>query len=268
MTYFSIITATNNSESSILKALHSLKKQTFTSYEFIVIDNQSNDRTIELIKDLNISHTKLICERDTGVYNALNKGLKLASGTYIHFLHSDDAYSDSNVLQKVFLKSQKQSSDLISGNVNFCRKRDGKLVRKWKVIQPEKYISRNDFKYGWMPPHTGTFFKKTFFEKVGYFDEQFKISGDYEWFLRAANFNPSFSNLSYDVVCMTLGGLSNSNNFLIRKFQEDLIALKIHHHSRWAVLTKRLGKLSQFGQKYTNLLEVFKARTNPTKDEL
>ncbi|MDC0639730.1 glycosyltransferase [Planktomarina temperata] len=250
MTYFSIITATSNSEASILKALHSLKKQSFTSYELIVIDNQSSDRTIELIEDYNIPCTKLICEQDTGVYNALNKGLKRASGTYIHFLHSDDKYSDSYVLQKVFSKSQKQSSDLISGNVNFCRKRDGKVVRKWKVIQSEKYISRNNFKYGWMPPHTGTFFKKTFFEKVGYFNENFKISGDYEWFLRAANFNPSFSKLNYDVVCMTLGGLSNSNYFLFRKLQEDLIALKLHRHTRWAVLTKRLAKLGQFGQRH------------------
>ena len=107
-TFFSIIIATYNSEKTIKDCLNSIKKQSFKNYELVVIDNLSSDKTIKIVRNFKFNKVKIIIEKDNGIYDALNKGIKNSSGKVISILHSDDLYYNQNVLKTVYEKYSKK----------------------------------------------------------------------------------------------------------------------------------------------------------------
>jgi len=175
----SIITVSYNSERYIEDAIKSVLNQTYDNIEYIIIDGNSDDGTLEIIKKYHDKIDYIISEPDSGIYEAFNKGIKASSGDIIYFLNSDDYLYDETSVEsiiKVFRDDNKL--DIVYGNI---------------VIADEKcryshIFGRNmvldDFKKGYMPPHPGTFVRRGLFEKHGLFDEGYKICGDFEFMLK------------------------------------------------------------------------------------
>lgn len=184
--YFTIITSSFNSEKTIAKTIESVLNQEFKDYEYIIVDGKSVDNTINIIKkyeplfkEKNISF-QWISETDSGIYNAWNKGLKLATGNWISFIGSDDVYVDNSLEKYANIISRNQSADFIHSKVKIFD--EGGFVReinkKWNWKQ---------FKKSMNIAHAGAFHNKEYFRKYGSYNEDYKIAGDYEMLLRAKN---------------------------------------------------------------------------------
>jgi glycosyltransferase involved in cell wall biosynthesis len=178
---FSTITVSYNSEKTISRTIESLLKQSINNIEYIIIDGNSTDKTVEVIKSFEhvFSKKKIkytwISERDQGIYDAFNKGLKLASGKWISFLGSDDYYLPNalNTYNK-HLSKLKQDVDFIHSIVNVDDKKVISDAWSWSKFKRSMNIA-----------HVGAFHNKDYFMKYGFFNTNYKIAGDYELLLRA-----------------------------------------------------------------------------------
>lgn len=214
----SIITVVKNRKNTILRSLESVGKQSYPNIEHIVIDGKSSDGTTEIIK-LYKRKIKLIIEQDQGIYDALNKGIKIASGSLIGILHSDDLYYDENTVSEAVKTFTASNYDGVYGDVYFFNKNSPcKIVR---VIRSENYGFKK-ISLGLMPAHTSFFFKKTIFDRYGYYDTTYKISGDFEFMARILKDNHGKFIYNESIkIKMQLGGISTSGikNFIIKNFE-------------------------------------------------
>ncbi|OSY87023.1 hypothetical protein WH52_13235 [Tenacibaculum holothuriorum] len=214
---FSVITASYNSEKTIKETITSVLNQNYTNFEYIIIDGNSTDNTVNIIREFepifkqkNISY-KWISEKDSGIYNAWNKGLKLAIGNWIAFLGSDDIYLEKSLEKYAKIAISNPEADLITSKVKLINNNN-----KVKHIfsKPWRW---NEFKRNMKIAHVGSFHNKKYFEKYGIYNETYKITGDYELLLRAKDkLKPLFINEF--TAEMKDGGVSN--NFVIKAFKE------------------------------------------------
>lgn len=204
----SIITICYNSEKTIKTTLASVANQTFKRVDHIIIDGGSTDKTIFIVKQY--PHvTKIISEPDKGIYDALNKGIKIASGDVIGILHADDIFNDNRVLEKVMkLFKKKRYVDAITGNVVFFDPEKNKINNRnirSEIFRPWM------LRFGFMPAHTATFFKRSVFKQFGLYDVSFKTAGDFDFFLRLILVNKvKLFYLNKILVRMRTGGTSTS----------------------------------------------------------
>jgi glycosyltransferase involved in cell wall biosynthesis len=212
-----IITACYNSSQSIANTLQSIKDQKNVRVNHIVIDGLSTDETLKIVQDFNISQT-VLSEHDCGIYDALNKGLKHISAPIVGLLHSDDEFYNSNVLEKVkIVFDNNPSIDIVYGNLIYVQKELGQLQRLWR--EPG---SKATCKYGWMPPHPTTFYRKEFLERLGSYNTKYCISADYEYLLRAIiDHEATLYYIDDILVRMRTGGASNKYRNLLKKMSED-----------------------------------------------
>ena len=203
----SIITITYNSASTIEETLLSVINQTYKDIEYIIVDGKSTDDTLKIIEKHKAGISKLISEKDNGLYDALNKGIEMATGDVIALLHSDDFYIDTNVIQKYADTFLKNNSDSVYSDLYYVDKiNTDKIIRKWKSGE----YSSKSFVNGWMPPHPTFFVKKELYKKFGKFNLDFKSAADYELMLRFIQKNKiSISYLPEYTVKMRVGGKSN-----------------------------------------------------------
>ncbi|HCH7447024.1 TPA: glycosyltransferase, partial [Escherichia coli] len=177
----SIITATYNSEKTLLDTLLSLEKQTHSDIEYIVVDGASKDNTIELIKSKCTRVSTIICEPDNGIYDALNKGIQAASGDIIGFLHSDDLLAYDDAIADIVKTFESSGCDAVYGDLEYVAKNDTtKRIRLWKSGS----FSRLKMKLGWMPPHPSFYMKRDCYSQFGCFSLDYRISADYDSLLR------------------------------------------------------------------------------------
>ena len=219
-----------------------MNSQTNENYEHIVKDGLSTDGTITILNKFQNPKMKFFSYADQGIYNAFNQSLEHCSGEYINFLGAGDHYSDDDVLNKVETKIKKTNCDLLYGNLNVFRKEgDTKLLtRTWKAGK----FKHSNLKFGWMPPHPTVFVKKSIFEQLGNFNENFSISGDYDWLLRALKLKDlNVQYLNFPLVNMEFGGASQS--MFIKSFVEDAI-IGLNHGNILLPVLKRLAKVSHF----------------------
>ena len=242
----SVITATYNSHPTILDTIECIRKQGYANIEYIVVDGGSNDQTVEVIRDSKVI-AKSVSEPDKGIYDALNKGIRMASGDVIGFVHSDDLLAQSEILENISQTFQKEEIDGVYGDLVYVDKEDtDKVVRYWKSqpFQP-KLLKR-----GWMPAHPTLYLKKHVYEKHGMFDLDFKIAADYDFMLRVLQDSElKFAYLPEVITKMRLGGASNRNlKNIIQKSKEDFRALKKNGipYPAYALFVKNLSKLTQF----------------------
>jgi glycosyltransferase len=205
----SIITAVYNSFNFIDNCLQSIVKQTYNDIEHIVIDGGSTDGTLDVINKYRDNIATLISEPDNGIYDAMNKGIKLARGEIIGILNSDDFYVNDTIIEKVVDTFKKYNVDSCYGDLIYVDKNDtNKVIRYWKSSQ-YKYGS---FKYGWHPPHPTFFVKKEVYDKYGAFDTNFEISADFELMLRfLEKYRITTIYLPEPIIKMRFGGVSNKN---------------------------------------------------------
>ena len=245
----SIITTTFNSADTIQSNLDSIKAQSFKDYQLIIIDNNSTDKTIEIIKKNKIPNVKFLIEEDLGIFDAINKGIKLSDHELISVLHSDDFYNDENVLQNIvetFYKSK--DIDIVYGNLIYVKKNNIKTtLRYWK---PGPY-SKNSFFRGWHPPHPSFFTKRSLFKDYGYYNLQNGNSADVELMFRFLNnHNLKSIYLNKTLVRMRYGGASNKDIFSIVKQNIQIMRfLRINRNFYKIgifILSKFIDRLKQF----------------------
>lgn len=212
----SIITVCFNSESTILSTIQSVINQNYSNIEYIIIDGGSKDNTLNIINEFrdNISH--FISEPDKGIYDAMNKGVSLATGEVIGILNSDDLFYDNNIISSIMdnFRNNEQIDAVYGNMMYFNSENPDKSVRFWKTVP----FYHNFFEDGFIMPHPALFLKKKVYEKIGTYYPNFKISSDYELMLRAFriyNFQPQYLNKT--LVKMRVGGESTKSikNILI-----------------------------------------------------
>jgi glycosyltransferase len=284
----SIITVTKNNKAGLIRAIESVRSQSYKNIEYIIVDGGSTDGTLEAIKNLQftINNLRLVSEADTGIYDAINKGIKLATGDVIGLLHSDDFYLDEFVLEKyseafaqsaerqaqsvvdavysdlVYIKGKKPEVRSKNGNSEIIEhsalKIEHSIIRYWKAgyasslgsARDDKLRLTNWLENGWMPPHPTLFIRREIFEKYGLYRTDMKIAADYEMVLRLFyKYKITTSYLPLTTYCMTIGGASNKSlkNIFI-KSSEDYTAMKMHgiKFPLKTLFMKNIRKLPQF----------------------
>lgn len=241
----SVITATFNNQDCIKSNLESYFSQDYQDKEHIIIDGLSTDNTLDIIKE-NGDADIIISEKDNGLYDALNKGIKYATGDIIVFLHADDVFDSSHTLSDAIKILMDNNADSVYGDLQYVSKNDiNKIIRHWK----SKEYSIKKFKNGWMPPHPTFFCKKEIYNKFGNFDTNFKIAADYDLVLRFLYKNKVSTSYCPKVITrMRVGGKSNKSlKNIIQKTKEDLKACRNNGiFGPWAVFFKNFRKIKQF----------------------
>ena len=229
---------------TIEKTLLSVANQSYEDIEHIIVDGNSKDNTIDICKSY--SHiSKILSEPDKGVYDAFNKGIKLATGDVIGFLNADDTFYNENSIQDIVDAFSNNETDIVYGNLDYVNE-ESKVIRNWISRPYEKGL----LKKAWKTAHPGFYCKKEVYDRLGGYNDSFKIAGDFELCIRFLEINqvPSFY-LNKKLVKMLVGGISNSglkSKWII--FKEDLRAFKINNISVNPVLffLYKLKKLKQF----------------------
>lgn len=243
----SIITITYNSAATIEQTINSVLNQDYKDIEYIIVDGGSTDNTLQVIEKYKTRISKFISEKDNGLYDALNKGLAIATGDIIGILHSDDFYIDNSILGKYASTFIKNNSDAVYSDLFYVNKDDtNKVIRKWKSgnYKPSSFL------HGWMPPHPTFFVKRSVYEKYGKFNLDFKHSADYELMLRFIHKHKIKLNYLHEfTIKMRIGGQSNASvQNRVNANLEDRKAWKINGlkpHS-YTLYLKPLRKILQF----------------------
>jgi len=201
----SIITATYNSAATIGTCIASVNEQTYSDIEHIIIDGASNDNTLEIIKSMPNRVSKIVSEPDRGIYDAMNKGIKLATGDIIGILNSDDQFYDNHVIKKIVLAFKDRNIDAVYGNLIYSYP-SGKVAR----ICKSKSFRPGLFSQSWTPPHPTFYCRKVLYEKFGLYKTDYIIAADVELMLRFIEVNKIKTRyLNEFLVNMRKGGVSN-----------------------------------------------------------
>lgn len=245
----SIITPTYNSASTVADTLDCIKVQSYKNVEHIIVDGSSKDDTLQIVKTY--PHiAKVISENDKGIYDAMNKGIAMATGDVIGILNSDDLYAHDEVLAKVANVFKHDNVDVCYADLQYVHQSDvNKVIRTWKSGK----FKHRSFYNGWMPPHPTVFVRKNVYDKVGNFNLALKSAADYELMLRI--FLKHKFHIHYIpeiIVKMRAGGISNSSfSNRIKANKEDRAAWKMNNLRPhfYTLYLKPIRKITQFLKK-------------------
>ena len=204
----SIVTVCFNSSKTIKATLNSVANQDYSNIEHIIIDGESSDNTLDIVRDYN-HVAKVICEKDTGIYNAMNKGLKQCTGEIVGILNSDDRFKDEYVIEKIANAFKDKEIDALVGDVQFVESLTSDRVLRYyssDLWRPDR------FQYGFMPAHPSFYAKRELFSKYGYYKEDYKIAADFDLLLRFLLIHElRYYYLQEPLVNMLPGGVSTKN---------------------------------------------------------
>ena len=240
-----IVTTCFNSASTILDTMKSVKNQSYSNIEHVIIDGGSSDDTVKIIKENMNDNTILISEKDDGCYDAFNKGIRKSSGDLIGFLHSDDLFYSDKIIEE-YCKNIGKAPGIYGDLIYVDSNNTNKKIRYWK----SRKFDKKNFYYGWMPAHPTLYLRKEIYEKYGFYRLDCGTGADYEFIIRVLFKNNIKCNYLPKIVTrMRVGGLSSNN------FKDRLIA----HYYDWKawidndisifpfwVLLKPLSKIKQY----------------------
>lgn len=241
----SVITAVFNNHATVGAALDSVLSQSHPRVEMIVIDGLSTDGTRDVMESYLERLDVYVSEPDDGIYHALNKGIELATGDVVGFLHSDDVLADSQVLARVAEAFNDASVEAVYGDLVYVKKDDmTRVVRRWIAGPYNKGLLRR----GWMPPHPTFFARREVYQRLGGFDLGLSIAADYDCMLRFLCAEVKLAYIAQVQVRMRTGGASNrSLRNIVRKSIEDYTALRRNRVGGIAALFwKNTSKVPQF----------------------
>lgn len=223
----SIVTVSYNSEKTIEDTIKSVLSQKYDNYEHIIVDGASKDKTMEIVKKYEKKYNgklKYISEKDKGLYDAMNKGIKMATGDVIGLLNSDDVYASCNVLNIINDNLENKDFDGIHADLLYVSNDLKEPKRKWKVKDGK-------IKNGWMPAHPTLYLKKEVYDRKGLYNLNFKIVSDFDFIVRICN--DSSIKLKYvpeNLIYMRLGGVSSAGiKGYIRNIKEANKILKYNN---------------------------------------
>jgi len=242
----SVISAVYNNRNTIAHALDSVLAQSHRDIELIVIDGGSTDGTLEVLQAYAGRFSVLVSEPDGGIYDALNKGIRLATGEAVGFLHSDDIYADEHVLARVVRELSDPDVGAVYGDLDYVRGKDiDRVIRHWSA----GIFSKSKLARGWMPPHPTFYVRRSIYAQLGGFDLRYRIAADYDTMLRILNRSGVQAAYIPEVlVKMRLGGVSNRSlsNILQKSWEDYLILRRNGVGGMGALVWKNLSKLGQF----------------------
>lgn len=229
----SLITVSFNSATTIRDTIESIRAQDYHDIEYIVVDGASTDGTVEIIKSFGTEVDRWISEPDQGIYDAMNKAIRLASGEVVGILNSDDFYSSTSIISQVMAAFNDPTIDAVFGDLVFVDPNNlKKVVRKYSSAkwQPEKFAK------GFMPAHPTFFVRRKYYEQIGLFKTDYKIAADYELLIRFLYVHKlKYKYLPLNMVTMRRGGVSSNgirsniilNDEIIRGCRENGIPTSV-----------------------------------------
>lgn len=250
----SILTVSYNSESTIRDTIESVLAQTYPNIEYIVVDGASKDNTMGIVSEYSGSIAKVVSEPDKGIYDAMNKGIALATGDVVGILNSDDFYENTTALATVAAAFTKNpASALVYGDVVFVEPDN---LQKVTRFYSAAHFRAWKLRFGWMPPHPGTFIRSTVYRDVGPYSLLYKISADYEMFVRLLLCKRlQYSHINQVLVRMRSGGVSTSGvRSSLRLNREIVQACRRNgiYTNLFMVLSKIPFKLMEFVKRSTS----------------
>lgn len=242
----SVITVCFNSEATIKHTIASVNAQTYPHIEHVFIDGASSDSTLNVINRESTVAKRVRSAPDNGIYDALNKGIREATGEVVGFLHADDFFADIQVLEQVASGFASSATAGVYGDLQYVSQTNTeKVIRHWQTRE----FSEAHLKHGWMPPHPTLYVRKSWYERIGGFDTRYRIAADYFSMLKLFG-DPEFQTayIPKVLVKMRLGGASNrSLRNIFNKSREDYDALKRSGvGGAYTLAAKNLRKLGQF----------------------
>jgi glycosyltransferase involved in cell wall biosynthesis len=241
-----VITVCYNAAATIADTLDSVAMQDHGAIEYIVIDGGSTDATLDIIRGHRIKVAHLVSEPDRGLYDAMNKGLRLATGDYIGFLHADDVYAAPEVLSRISAEAEASGADVLAGDVDMVSATDlSRIVRRYQA----RTFNIGRLRQGDMPPHPGLYISHPAYRAVGEYDLQYRLSADFDLVVRLLHGHKrSLKVLNFVVVNMRLGGASSGPRALWNMYKEVVRACRNNGlgSGYFTVATKYYGKLKQF----------------------
>jgi len=248
----SVITVCFNAASTLEGTVQSVLSQTADpqepfDLEYVVVDGGSTDGTLHLLEPYRNRIAKLISEPDQGLYDAMNKGIRSATGDVVAILNADDVYASTDILARVAAAFRETGAEAIYGNLTYVTSEDfTKVKRLWRAGA----FKPGAFRRGWMPPHPTLFVRRSCYERWGMFSLALSSAADYELMLRFIHrHGMSLAYLPETLVLMQTGGRSNASlKHRIRAHREDWKAWRMNgfNPSPLTLLAKPLRKLSQF----------------------
>ena len=242
----SIVTAAYNSAATIKDTIESVLSQDYPDIEYIVADGGSKDGTVEILKSYG-DKIKWVSEKDSGIYEAMSKGVRMATGYAVGIMGSDDFYPDNQAISKVARAFETSKADSVYGDLYYVDAADtSKIIRNWK----SGTYNRERFLTGWMPPHTAFFLRKSVYDSYGLYDTSYQSAGDYELMLRML-YKHKVSSFYIPEVLMKMRTGGNSNASLknrLRANKEDRRAWDMNGiKPRWYTLyAKPISKVFQW----------------------
>jgi glycosyltransferase involved in cell wall biosynthesis len=241
----SLITVTFNAADTIELCINSVINQQYPHLEYIIIDAQSTDGTLVIANKYKKHIHHIVSGPDNGIYDAMNKGIKHATGDIIGILNADDHFAGNDILKTINNIFEITGADAVYGNVDYID-RNGKVVRRWR----SGVYEHGAFNRGWMPPHPSFYVKKQLFEKFGLYDLQYGSATDYELMLRFIHTHKiEVHYLNKVVVKMLIGGVSNKNiKNRINAWKNDYKAMRTNGlpFPYIAIVLKPLRKITQY----------------------
>lgn len=242
----SVVTAVYQSEDTVADALSSVARQTYQDLEHVIVEGASPDGSLAVIERAAHDRMRLFSEPDGGIYDALNKGIRLATGDVLGFLHSDDFFAHSDALSRIANAFADPEVEAVFSDLDYVAREDtSRIIRHWNTgpFHPDR------LKAGWMPAHPTLYLRRGVYDRIGGFDDSFRIAADYDFILRY------FSQIEAKTVYipevlykMRMGGESNRNlGRIIQKMREDYRAIRRNNMGGVATLAmKNVSKLGQF----------------------
>ena len=240
----SVLTVCRNAEATIARTIASFLAQEHAEKEMIVIDGASTDGTLKVVERFRDPQIRVISEPDRGMYDGLNKGLRLYAGEAVGVLNADDRYHDAQVLSRV--AAALGAHDAVHGDLDF-HDGQGRILRRWRGTPRP----RTGFAAGWMPAHPTFYVRRALAEAVGPFDLGLATAADYDWMLRAIEIHGArLAHIPHVMVDMAMGGRSTRS--LAAHVRHNLEALAARRRwlkagvVDWALVAKPASKLTQF----------------------
>ena len=245
----SIITSCYNRVSTIRGAIESVLSQDYPDIEYIIVDGASTDGSVDVIRDAIEGHedkVKFISEPDHGMYEAINKGIRMATGDYIGLVHSDDFLYSSHTISDIAKRLKETHADFLYGDGLFVNAENtDKVVRKWIGGTYRLWKVR----HGWLPLHPTCYIRRDVMEKLGGYDESYMIAADTDLLVRYLLDNHVKTDyLKKYIVRMRMGGMSTDNSRRAKMWKEDIRVYSSHgfKHVTLTKIEKMLWKVPQF----------------------
>lgn len=249
----SIITVTLNSEKYLADCIESVRGQHYSDIEHIIIDGKSSDRTLEIIRKNCDYISKWVSETDRGMYDAINKGLKMATGDIVGILNSDDMFASADCVSNIVTCFKNSNTDSVYGNLMYVQPDNTqKVIRLWKGVSYKRFR----FRYGWMPAHPTFYIRRGLIEQYGLYENHYYTAADYEFMARYLfKYQVSSAYIDEMIIKMRTGGMSNENwKSRLRANRRDFLAMKKNNipFSFLVSILKPLIKIPQFKNKFSS----------------